>query len=48
MNMLEIKNLKKRFSQKVVLDGVSLTLTENKILGFVGKNGAGKTTTIGK
>lgn len=46
MNMLEIKNLKKRFSQKVVLDGVSLTLSENKILGFVGKNGAGKTTTM--
>ena len=44
-NILEIKNLKKKFGSFGVED-VSFSLPKGFIMGFVGKNGAGKTTTI--
>ena len=44
-NILEIKNLKKKFGNSGVED-VSFSLPKGYIMGFVGKNGAGKTTTI--
>jgi len=44
-NVLEIKNLKKKFG-KFGIDDVSFSLPKGFIMGFVGKNGAGKTTTI--
>jgi len=44
-NILEIKNLKKKFGQFGV-ENVSFSLPKGYIMGFVGKNGAGKTTTI--
>jgi len=44
-NILEIKNLKKKFGRFGVED-VSFNLPKGFIMGFVGKNGAGKTTTI--
>ncbi len=46
MNMLEITNLHKSFSDKEVLKGLDLAVSENSIFGFIGKNGAGKTTTM--
>lgn len=46
MDILTIVNLKKRFGDKVVLDGVSLSVPEKSVFGFIGKNGAGKTTTM--
>lgn len=46
MNVLECKNLKKKFGKKEVIRGVSFKLEEGDILGFIGPNGAGKTTTI--
>ena len=46
MNILEIKNLQKRFGDKEVLKGLDLVVPEHSILGFIGKNGAGKTTTM--
>lgn len=39
---LEIKNVSKKFGESVVIDDVSLTFTEGKIYGFVGRNGSGK------
>lgn len=45
-NMLEIKGLYKSFGDKAVLRGLSLTVPEHSIYGFIGKNGAGKTTTM--
>lgn len=44
--MLEIKNLKKRFGTKQVLDGITFSVPEHSVFGFVGQNGAGKTTTM--
>ena len=46
MDILTIANLKKRFGDKVVLDGVSLSVPKKSVFGFIGKNGAGKTTTM--
>jgi ABC-type dipeptide/oligopeptide/nickel transport system ATPase component len=46
MNVLEVKEIKKSFGNKKVLDGVSFSVPENCIFGFIGRNGAGKTTTM--
>ncbi len=46
MDMLTITNLKKRFGDKEVLKGVTLSVPEHSLFGFIGKNGAGKTTTM--
>lgn len=46
MDILTISNLKKRFGDKEVLKGVSLSVPEKSVFGFIGKNGAGKTTTM--
>ena len=44
--MLEVKNLTRRFGDRVVLNDVSFTVPANGMTGFVGANGAGKTTTM--
>ena len=46
MDILTIKNLKKRFGEKEVLRGLDLNVPEGSIYGFVGRNGAGKTTAM--
>lgn len=45
-NPLKIKDLKKTFATKVVLDNISLDLHDNEIFGLIGLNGVGKTTLI--
>ncbi|MBP5165411.1 MAG: ABC transporter ATP-binding protein [Lachnospiraceae bacterium] len=44
--MLEIKNLTKKYGDKVAVYNLSLSLESGKICAFIGKNGAGKTTTL--
>ncbi|KRL28603.1 ABC superfamily ATP binding cassette transporter, ABC protein [Limosilactobacillus frumenti DSM 13145] len=44
--MLEVKNLKKSFGDRVILDGVNLTVNDDEILCIVGPSGAGKTTLL--
>ena len=46
MNVLQTDGLTKVYSDTKVVDGVSLTVNQGDIYGFVGKNGAGKTTFI--
>lgn len=46
MNVLEIKNLTKKFSDFIAVDNMSLMVAEGEIFGFLGANGAGKSTTI--
>ncbi|WEG11056.1 ABC transporter ATP-binding protein [Pullulanibacillus sp. KACC 23026] len=46
MNILEIKNLTKKFGDFIAVDNMSLSVAEGEIFGFLGANGAGKSTTI--
>lgn len=44
--VIKVKNLIKKFEEKVVLDNFNLELKENDILGLIGPNSCGKTTLI--
>ena len=44
MNLIETKDLCKRYGQNLVIDHVNMHVPENAIYGFVGENGSGKTT----
>ena len=44
--IIKIKNLKKNFGDKTVLNDINFTINENEIFGLLGPSGAGKTTII--
>lgn len=46
MSIIKIKNITKRFSDKLVLDNVTYDVNDREIFGFLGPNGAGKSTLI--
>ncbi len=46
MELVECKNLRKKFDEKVVLNNIDLKIPRGKIIGLLGKNGTGKSTLI--
>ena len=44
--MIEIKNVTKKYGNKIALKNVSFTVKDGEIFAFIGHNGAGKTTLI--
>ena len=45
-NVLEVKNLTKKFGKLTAVNDISFSIRDGEILGLLGPNGAGKTTTI--
>lgn len=46
MSLIEVKNITKKFDDKIVLDNISFAVDEGDIFGLIGPNGAGKSTLI--
>ena len=45
-NMIEVKDLTKKFKNKTALENINLKVKQGEIFGYLGPNGAGKTTTM--
>ena len=45
-NIIECKNLEKRFKEKYGVKNINLDIEEGKLYGVLGRNGAGKTTLL--
>ena len=46
MNVIEVKNLTKKYKNLTAVNNVSFGVAQGEIFGFLGPNGAGKSTTI--
>ena len=44
--VIDVRNLRKSFGERKVVEGLSLQVSQGEICGFLGANGSGKTTTI--
>src|SRR5438045_1600800 len=45
-NIVQMRDISRRYGPKLALDKVSLDVRRGKVFGLVGENGAGKTTLI--
>lgn len=46
MNIVEVKNLSKKYHNTIALNNISLNIEKGKVVGILGPNGSGKTTFI--
>ena len=46
MSILELKNIRKSFDNKVVLDGIDLTVDQGEVVSILGPSGSGKSTLL--
>jgi ABC-2 type transport system ATP-binding protein len=46
LNIVEVKNVSKKFDNFTALHKIDLTVKKGEVFGFIGPNGAGKSTTI--
>lgn len=44
--MIEVRDLTKKYGDRVAVDAISFSVKQGEILGFLGQNGAGKSTTM--
>lgn len=46
MSLIEIKNLRKKYKENVVLDGIDLSIKKGDVIGIIGPSGTGKSTLL--
>jgi iron(III) transport system ATP-binding protein len=44
--LLELKDIRKQFDKKTVLDGINLEIKNGEIVSMLGPSGSGKTTLL--
>jgi ABC-2 type transport system ATP-binding protein len=45
-NVIEVKNLSKKYGNFFAVDGITFSVEKGEVFGLLGENGAGKTTTL--
>ena len=45
--VVKVSNLVKIFDKRKIINNISFDVSENSVVGILGKNGAGKTTLLG-
>lgn len=46
MNVIECRDVTKAYRKQIALNGLNVTIEQNKMIGLIGRNGAGKTTLL--